>query len=65
MNEEAGAVWLKRFTDIYERSVWLNPVPADHWGWTPSIRLVRELMSNRMFPLTIGGIESAMRALMR
>ncbi len=65
MNEEAGAIWLKRFTDIYERSVWLNPVPADHWGWTPSIRIVRELMSNRMFPLTIGGIEGAMRALMR
>jgi uncharacterized protein len=65
MNEEPGSLWLKRFTDVYERSVWLNPVPADHWGWTPSIRLIREIMANRMFPLTIGGIENAMRALMR
>ena len=65
MNEEPGAVWIKRMTDVYERSVWLNPVASDTWGWTPSIRLIRELMHNRMFPLTIGGIESAMRALTR
>ena len=65
MNEEPGALWLQRFTDVYERSVWLNPVPADHWGWTPSIRLVREIMRQRMFPLTIGGIETAMRTLIR
>lgn len=65
MNEEPGAVWLKRVTGVYERSVWLNPTPADHWGWTPSIRLVRELMGNRMFPLTLAGIENAMRTLIR
>jgi uncharacterized protein len=65
MNEEPGEVWLKRITGVYERCVWLNPVPSDHWGWTPSIRIVREAMRQRMFPLTIGGIESAMRALMR
>ncbi len=65
MNGEPGAVWLKRITGIYEKSVWLNPVPADHWGWTPSIRQVRSLMEQRMFPLTLGGIDNAMRALMR
>jgi uncharacterized protein len=65
MNEEPGAVWLKRMVDIYERSVWLNPTPADQWGWTPSIRLVRELMGQRMFPLTLAGVENAMRTLVR
>ena len=65
MNEEPGAVWLKRMVDIYERSVWLNPTPTDQWGWTPSIRLVRELMGQRMFPLTLAGVENAMRALVR
>lgn len=65
MNEEPGAIWLKRIAGVYERSVWLNPTPADQWGWTPSIRLVRELMGHRMFPLTLGGIENAMRALIR
>ena len=65
MNEEPGAIWLKRIAGVYERSVWLNPTPADQWGWTPSIRLVRELMGQRMFPLTLGGIENAMRALIR
>jgi len=65
MNEEPGAAWLKRITGVYDKSVWLNPVPAEQWGWTPSIRLVRELMEQRMFPLTLAGIDRAMRALMR
>ena len=65
MNEEPGAMWMKRVTDVYEHCVWLNPVPDSHWGWTPSIKLMRELLGGRMFPLTIAGLDGAMRELMR
>ena len=65
MNEEPGAVWMKRVTDIYEHCVWLNPVPESHWGWTPSIKILRDAMSQRMYPLTLGGLDQAMKELMR
>jgi uncharacterized protein len=65
MNEEPGAAWIKRVTSIYENAVWLNPVPEAHWSWTPSIQLVSNLMEGRMFPLTIDGLDRAMKALMR
>jgi hypothetical protein len=65
MNEEPGATWLKRITAIYPHCVWLNPVPEAHWGWTPSIGMIRALMEGRMFPLTLEGLEAAMRELMR
>jgi hypothetical protein len=65
MNEEAGALWLKRVTDIYQHTVWLNPVPREHWDWTPSITLVRRIFSDRMYPMTIEGLDAAMRELMR
>jgi uncharacterized protein with von Willebrand factor type A (vWA) domain len=65
-NEEAGAVWLQRVTDIYERIVWLNPTPRAHWDHTPSIQLVREIIGHhRMFPLTLEGLDGAMRELSR
>ena len=65
MNEEPGATWIKRVTSIYEHAVWLNPVPEAHWSWTPSIQLVSDLMEGRMFPLTLDGLDKAMKALMR
>ncbi len=65
-NEEAGAVWLQRFAQVYERMVWLNPTPRAHWDHTPSIQVIREIVgSNRMFPLTIEGLDGAMRELSR
>jgi uncharacterized protein len=65
-NEEPGAVWLQRVAEIYERLVWLNPTPRAHWDHTPSIQLVREIIGqNRMFPLTIEGLDGAMRELSR
>ena len=65
-NEEAGAVWLQRVAEVYERIVWLNPTPRAHWDHTPSIQLVREIIgANRMFPLTIEGLDGAMRELSR
>jgi uncharacterized protein len=65
-NEEPGAVWLQRFVNVYERLVWLNPTPEAHWGHTPSIQLIREIVGEqRMFPLTIEGLDGAMRELSR
>ncbi|WDI31185.1 VWA domain-containing protein [Hyphococcus flavus] len=64
-NEEAGAIWMQRLTGIYERAVWLNPVQQDNWDYVPSTQLMRELLSNRMYPLTLGGIEKAMAELKR
>ncbi len=62
-NEEAGSVWLKRMTDFYRRSVWINPTAQEHWHWTASVRLTQELMGGRMHPLTAAGLETAMKAL--
>ncbi len=64
-NEEAGALWLQRVTDIYESAIWLNPVPEKHWEYTPSIEIINQIMSDRMFPLTLEGIDGAMRELNR
>ena len=64
-NEEAGAVWLKRARLQWEKSVWLNPVAERFWGYTPSVSLIREVMDERMFPLTLEGLERAMRELAR
>ncbi len=65
MNEEPGALWLSRLTDIYSSAVWLNPVPEKHWGMTPSIGMIRQLMGGRMYPLTLEGLDAAMKELMR
>jgi uncharacterized protein len=62
-NDEAGQVWLKRLTEIYRRAVWINPTPEAHWPWTQSIKITQDLMENRMFPMTVQGLDRAMRAL--
>ncbi len=64
-NEEAGAVWIKRMLDVYHRAIWLNPTPEDRWGYHESIGMVRNLMGDRMYPLTIGGLERGMKGLVR
>ena len=65
MNEEAGAVWLHRLTTTYPASVWLNPIPKEQWGYTQSLRMVREIMADRMYELTLDGLDQAMRELTR
>ena len=62
-NDESGETWLRRLTEHYERLVWINPVPREHWDWTPSISMVRKLVGDRMVPLTLSGIEEAVRLL--
>lgn len=64
-NEEAGAVWMQRMLNVYASAVWLNPVPEAYWMHSQSTRMMRELMDNRMFPLTLSGLEDAMRSLAR
>lgn len=64
-NEEAGATWLQRLTTTYPAAVWLNPVPEKYWSYTGSIQVVRHLMQERMYPLTIDGLDDAMRTLSR
>jgi len=64
-NPEAGAVWLERVTRTYPHTVWLNPVPEKHWDYTHSIGMIRRLMNNRMYGLTLEGLEAAMKELTR
>ncbi|HKX99401.1 MAG TPA: hypothetical protein VJL86_06760 [Steroidobacteraceae bacterium] len=62
-NEEPGAAWMKRLLASFPRHAWLNPEPQDRWEYTPSIRITRELVEDRMFPLTLEGLDRAMRSL--
>ena len=64
-NEDTGEVWLRRLLTTYPKSVWLNPVPERYWEGTPSIQMVHQLMEGRMFPLTLDGLDRAMRRLTR
>ena len=65
MNEEAGAVWLNRLTTTYPASVWLNPTPPEQWGYSQSAGIIRQLLADRMYPLTLAGLDEAMRELTR
>jgi uncharacterized protein with von Willebrand factor type A (vWA) domain len=65
MNEEAGQAWLERVMRTYPACVWLNPVPEDQWEYTQSIRMIRQLLGGRMYPLTLEGLDRAMRELVR
>jgi uncharacterized protein with von Willebrand factor type A (vWA) domain len=64
-NDEAGATWLQRVTNTYPATVWLNPVLEDRWRHSESTALIRQLVNDRMYPLTLGGLDSAMRELTR
>ena len=62
-NEEAGAVWMQRLSRTWPHHVWLNPEPMDRWSHTPSVQLTRQLIEDRMFPLTLAGLDQAIKAL--
>ena len=64
-NEEAGGVWLERVARTYPACVWLNPVPENQWDMTYSVRMIRQLVGGRMYPLTLDGLDRAMRELVR
>ncbi|MSP96570.1 MAG: VWA domain-containing protein [Betaproteobacteria bacterium] len=62
-NPEPGALWLQRVLSIYKDTIWLNPQPEAVWDYHDSIRITRELLGSRMFPLTLGGLDRGMRQL--
>ncbi len=62
-NEEAGAQWISRLTQAFPRFAWINPEPQGVWQYRQSISIMQQLMSQRMFPLTLRGLEDAMRLL--
>ncbi len=64
-NEEPGKLWMERALRAYPKAVWLNPKPEAFWDYTPSLTLLKTLMGGRMFPLTIQGLDGAMKALSR
>jgi uncharacterized protein with von Willebrand factor type A (vWA) domain len=64
-NEEAGAVWLKRLTDSYSSAVWINPTPQLYWNQSASTSILKRLMDERMYGLTLDGLDAAMRELSR
>jgi uncharacterized protein with von Willebrand factor type A (vWA) domain len=64
-NDETGATWIERVTRTYPACVWLNPTPEAHWDFTQSVSMVKQLMGGRMYPLTLDGLDRAMRELVR
>jgi uncharacterized protein with von Willebrand factor type A (vWA) domain len=62
-NEEAGAEWLARFCHQFPKFAWLNPEPESIWQYRQSIAVINQIMNNRMFPITLEGLERAMRLL--
>ena len=60
---EPGGATIKRLCQHFDGVAWMNPVPDDHWDDTSSLCIIRELMEQRMFPLTLKGLEEGMSEL--
>ena len=65
MNEEPGQTWMERVARTYPACVWLNPVAEESWAFTHSIQIMRNLLGGRMYPLTLEGLDRAMKELVR
>ncbi len=64
-NEEAGQVWLTRAREHWPNHMWINPVPENHWPYTQSIAMIREIFENRMVPMTLEGLDRGLKELAR
>ena len=65
-NEEPGGLWIQRFVEQFPNFAWLNPVKSGAWEYTGSIQLIRELIGpDRMFEMTLEGLDGAMKELGR
>lgn len=64
-NEEPGGIWLERLQQVYESAIWLNPMAEKHWEYTPSTQIIQQIFADRMYPLTIEGLDGAMKELSR
>lgn len=62
-NEEPGSAWMQRMSQTFDKLIWLNPVQEQYWDYTPSILMLRELVGGKMYPLTLAGLEKAIRLL--
>jgi uncharacterized protein len=62
-NEEPGAIWLRRLIERYPKYAWLNPEPEGVWEYRQSVSVIKQLMSDKMYPITLQGLEKAMRDL--
>ncbi|MBR9842770.1 MAG: VWA domain-containing protein, partial [Rhodobacteraceae bacterium] len=64
-NAEAGQVWLERARETWSSNLWINPVPEKYWAHTQSISMIRDIFENRMVPMTLQGLETGMKELVR
>jgi len=64
-NEEPGQLWMERLLEVYPKAVWINPTPEKYWEHSPSTQIMRQIMGERMYPLTLEGLDNAMRELSR
>lgn len=62
-NEESGATWLTRVVEHFDQLVWLNPMSEEYWGSGGSLGMIRELIENQMYSMTLAGIEKAIQQL--
>ncbi|GAB5379038.1 MAG: VWA domain-containing protein [Aliiglaciecola sp.] len=62
-NEEPGALWIKRLTNYFEHAIWLNPQLSRYWDYYASVQIIKELMEEKMFPMTIEGLTDGIKAL--
>jgi len=63
MNEEPGYIWMQRLKEVFDKVIWLNPVEENYWNYTHSIGMVQQLLENKMYPLSLSGLERAIKAL--
>ena len=64
-NEEPGSVWMQRLLNHFSNAVWLNPQPENYWPYYSSIKIIREIMEQRMYGLTLEGLTEAIKGLSR
>lgn len=65
MNEEPGYVWMERLRDTFDKVIWLNPTFKEHWEYTTSIQVTKQLVEDKMYPLTLAGLDEAIAYLSR
>ena len=62
-NEESGEAWLRRVTEQWHNAIWFNPTPQSHWRYTQSTQMIRNLFGERMYPLTLSGLDAGLKEL--
>lgn len=63
-NEESGQVWAERLLRHFKKAIWLNPEPENHWEYNQSVQITKEIMENRMYPLTLKGLDEGVKRLL-